>query len=112
MRSLNVVLIVTTSTPLTVNNFPGLEGLLGLIVATSNAGLALAAIRVGGGGGSGIAQAVSEVARAKFNGAGGPPWDHVPTIELPSALIVAVQHRHSHFYSRTIRCDRARRYRR
>src|ERR1044071_1135006 len=58
MRSLNVVLIVITSLPLTVNNFPGLAGSLGLMVATSNPPFASAAIGFGGGGGSGIAQAV------------------------------------------------------
>ena len=55
------------------------------MVATSNAGFAFAAIRTGGGGGSGIAQAVSGVARARFK-ASGAPWVHVPAIEFPSPL--------------------------
>ena len=86
MRSLKVVLTVMTSAPLTVNNLPGVAGLLGLIVATSKAGSAFAAIRVGVGGGSGIAHAVSGVARARLSGVAGPPWDHVPAIEFLSSL--------------------------
>src|SRR5262249_22565040 len=83
--SLNVVLMVMTLTPLTVNNLPGVLGLLGLIVATSNVGFALAAIRAGGGGGSGIAHAVSGVALARFRGKDAGPWLKVPEIVLPSA---------------------------
>src|SRR5208283_3421143 len=58
MRSFNVVFTVTTSRPLTVNILPGRVGSLGLIVATSKAGSAFAAIRTGGRGGSGIVHAV------------------------------------------------------
>src|SRR5215831_5400357 len=86
IMSLNVVLIVMTLVPRTVKSFPGVFGLLGLIVATSNVGSALAAIRAGGGGGSGIAHAVSGVARARFNGKELGPWVNVPVIALPSAL--------------------------
>src|SRR5215475_8829617 len=86
IMSLNVVLIVMTFGPRTVKSFPGVFGLLGLIVATSNVGLALAAIRAGGGGGSGIAHAVSGVARARFNGKELGPWVKVPVSALPSAL--------------------------
>jgi len=50
------VFVVKISAPLNVIIFPGLAGPLGLIVATSNAGVALAAILTGGGGGPGIAQ--------------------------------------------------------
>jgi hypothetical protein len=53
--------------------FPGVPGLLGLMVATSNAGVASAAIDLGRRGGSGIAHAVSGVARVKFSGAGPGP---------------------------------------
>ena len=65
-----------------------MSGLAGLIVATSNAGLASAAISFGGGGGSGIVHAVSGVARANTRGDGAPPCDQVPVIEAPSAFIL------------------------
>src|SRR5215831_6319370 len=84
--SLIVVLMVTTSCPRRVNSLPGRLGSLGLMVATSNAGLALAAMRTGGGGGSGIAHAVSGVALARFRGNAGPPWLQFPVIVFPSAL--------------------------
>src|SRR5580692_8824991 len=83
--SLKLVLIVRTSGPLTVNPLPCRPGSLGLIVATSNAGLAFAAIRAGGGGASGIVHAVAGVARTRFRGIGAP-CVHVPLIEFPSAL--------------------------
>src|SRR5579883_3106044 len=44
-RSLTVVLTVRTSCPRMVNSLPGRLGSLGLMVATSNAGSALAAMR-------------------------------------------------------------------
>src|SRR6185436_18154873 len=52
--------MVLTFRPRTVNSLPGWSGLLNLIVATSNASGASAAI---GFGGSGMAHAVSFVAR-------------------------------------------------
>ena len=48
------------------------SGLAGLIVDTSNEGSAVAAITLGGGGGSGIAHAVAGVARTKSSGMGAP----------------------------------------
>src|SRR5580658_5516046 len=86
MTSLIVVLIVITSWPLSVNNLPGLLGSLGLMVATSTDGSAFAAMRTGGGGGSGIVQAVSGVALVRFSGTAGPPWVQVPVIVFPSPL--------------------------
>ena len=73
IRSLRVVLMVITSWPLTVNNLPALAGSLGLIVATSKAGFASAAIGFGGGGGSGMVHAVSGVAFVNLRGSSGPP---------------------------------------
>src|SRR6185369_11923000 len=61
------------------------SGRAGLMVATSKPGLASAAICTGGGGGSGIAQAVSGVAFVRLRGRG-TPWLQVPSIEFPSAL--------------------------
>src|SRR5215469_6325982 len=59
----------------------------GLIVATSNSGLASAAIFFTGAGGSGIAHAVSGVARVSVSVSGvGPPWLQLPEIELPSGF--------------------------
>jgi hypothetical protein len=63
----------------------GLAGSLGLIVATSNAGFAFAVIRCVEGGGSGIAHAVSGVARSRFK-ASGAAWVQVPAIDFPSPL--------------------------
>src|SRR5215472_3288061 len=57
----------------------------GLIVATSNSGLASAAILFTGAGGSGIAHAVSGVARVSVSGIGAP-WLQLPEIELPSGF--------------------------
>jgi len=59
---------------LTINPLPGLSGVAGLIVATSNSGVASAAIGFSGGGGSGIAQAFSAVARFRFKAIGLGPW--------------------------------------
>ena len=84
MRSATVVLIVMTCRPFTVNNLPGVSGLLGLIVATSKTAGASAAIALGGGG---IFHAVSGVARASVSGSDLPPCDQFPAIEFPSALI-------------------------
>jgi len=64
---------------------PGVAGLDGLIVATSNTRLALAAIGVGGAGGGGIVHAVVGVARARFSGTGAP-CVKVPAIEFRSSL--------------------------
>src|SRR5437764_14924312 len=89
IKSLSGVLVVVNRLPPplpTRMELPGVEGLDGLIVATSNAGTASAAIGFGGGGGSGIAHAVCCVARTSSNGEFGPPCDHVPLIALPSAL--------------------------
>src|SRR5687768_8066901 len=83
MRSPSVVLIVVNCRPRIVMTFPGVSGLLGLMVATSNAVGAFAAI---GFGGVGIGHAVSGVARLNVSGTGFPPCVKVPTIELPSAL--------------------------
>src|SRR5262245_46623576 len=56
-----------------------------LIVTTSNAGVASAAIGSGGAGGSGIAHAVSAVARISVSGTVCNAV-HVPASEFPSAL--------------------------
>src|SRR5215475_7616836 len=56
-----------------------------LIVATSNAGFASAAIGLGGAGGSGMVHAVSAVARIKLRGTV-PNCVHVPASEFPSPL--------------------------
>src|SRR5436190_7300391 len=60
-------------------------GVAGLMVDTSNSRFASAAIVFGGGGGSGIAHAVSGVAFTRFRGAG-PPCVQVPLIVLPSSF--------------------------
>src|SRR5690349_17203004 len=86
IRSLRVVFIVITSWPRTVNSLPGLAGSLGLMVATWKAGFASAAIRTGGGGGSGMVHAVSGVALVRTSGMAGPPWVQVPSIVFPSLL--------------------------
>src|SRR3954452_2993146 len=89
MSSLSGVLVVVKRLvpPLPTRiDMPCASGRLGLIVATSNVGVASAGISFGGGGGSGMVHAVAGVARAKFRGAGVPPWLHVPEIESPSAL--------------------------
>src|SRR5262245_46875759 len=57
----------------------------GLIVATSNSGLAFGSIIFGGGGGSGMVHAVSGVARVRVS-AVGIFCVHVPAIVFPSAL--------------------------
>src|SRR3981081_3551030 len=67
---------------------PCSSGLVGLMVATSNAGFASAAIGAMRGGGWGIAHSVAVVARAKLGGGGFCPCLHVPVMELSSALIV------------------------
>src|SRR4051794_10664478 len=64
---------------------PGVAGLDGLIVATSNTRFASAAIGLGGAGGAGMSQAVAGVARARFSGVDAP-CVNVPAIEFPSAL--------------------------
>src|SRR5690348_641199 len=88
MRSFRVVLVVVNMLlpprP-TRMDWPGVAGLDGLIVATSNARLALAAIGVGGGGGAGMAHAVVGVAFVRFSGVDAP-CVQVPAIELPSPL--------------------------
>ena len=84
IRSFAVVLMETTSLPLTVNSLPSRAGFLGLMVASSKAKLAFAVMRTGGGGGSGIAHAVSGVARTRFSGSGAP-WVQVPVISFPLA---------------------------
>src|SRR5690242_17385795 len=56
-----------------------------LIVATSKTGFASAAIGFGGAAGSGIAHAVSAVARIKVNGMA-CACVHVPASEFPSGL--------------------------
>src|ERR1700683_2949552 len=77
------VVVNTLAPPLPNPRENASSGLLGLIVATSIPGSP--AIGFGGGGGSGIAQAVSGVARARFRGSGAP-WLQVPAMEFPSAL--------------------------
>src|SRR4051812_19027778 len=88
MRSFKVVFVVVKRLlpprP-TRMDCPGVAGLDGLIVATSNARLALAAIGVGGGGGAGMAHAVAGVARTRFSG-DDPPCVQVPAIALRSSL--------------------------
>src|SRR5215469_2928066 len=63
----------------------GSSGRESLIVATSNAGFASVAIGFGGAGGSGIAHAVSAVARISVSGTVCNAV-HVPASEFPSAL--------------------------
>ncbi len=59
-----------------------------MMVATVNSGFALAGIDAGGGGGSGIVQAVSSVARTRLSGSAGPPCVNFPLMVLPSPLRV------------------------
>src|SRR6476469_9671147 len=88
MMSFNVVFVVVKRLlpprP-TRMDCPRVSGLDGLIVATSNTRLALAAIGAGGGGGAGIAQAVAGVARTRFSGEDAP-CVQVPAIEFRSSL--------------------------
>src|ERR1039457_7201017 len=103
MRSFKVVLTVTTSWPLTVNILPGRAGSLGLMVATSKAGLASAAIRTGGGGASGIAHAVAGGAH-QIQGHRPPlgpgPQNRVP---VPTHLpLIATQPADRNLYRRTV----------
>src|SRR3954471_18300761 len=88
MRSFNVVLVVVKRLlpprP-TRMDCPGVAGSDGLMVATSNTRLALAAIGVGGAGGGGMAHAVAGVARARVSGTGAP-CVKVPAIVLRSSL--------------------------
>ena len=86
MRSLTDVFTVVNRRPLSRYILPGMLGLLGLMVATSNEGLASAAIGFGRAGGSGMVHAVSAVARFRFKGRGMGPWVQVPASVLPSAL--------------------------
>src|ERR1700682_6403722 len=74
--------------PLTANPLPCVPGFVGLIVATSNAGDASAAIAFGRAAGSGIAHAVSLVARFRVRDSGASPWVQVPAIEVRSAFRV------------------------
>ena len=62
----------------------GASGRLGLIVATVNSGFAFAGIMAGGGGGSGMVQAVWSVVRTRFSGSALAPCVHFPLIVLPS----------------------------
>src|SRR5438445_6240238 len=84
MRSFAVVLPVEKRRPLTLKYLPGVPGLLGLIVATSNTGLASAAIGFTGAGGLGIVHAVSLVATFRSRGSGLAPWVQVPVIKVLS----------------------------
>src|ERR1035441_9975327 len=86
MRSLRDVLIVEKLRPRTIKPLPCVSGLLGLMVATSNTGLASAAIGFSRTGGSGIGHAVSSVTCFRFRGIGEPPWVQMPVIEAPSAF--------------------------
>ncbi len=88
MSQLTEVLVVVTSWPLKPYPWPWMFGLLGLMVATTNAGSAFFGIGFGGGSGFGMVHAVSAVARARFRGIVGPPWLQLPEIELPSELTV------------------------
>src|SRR3569833_3890782 len=65
---------------------PCRSGSLGLMVAASQEGAAFSAMGVGGGGVSGIVQAVFSVARVISSGVGAP-WVHVPVIAVPSVLL-------------------------
>src|SRR3954471_10177833 len=88
MRSFSVVFVVVKRLlpprP-TRMDCPGVAGLDGLIVATSNTRLAFAAIGVGGAGGAGISQAVAGVARARLSGEDAP-CVQVPAIDFRSSL--------------------------
>jgi hypothetical protein len=64
---------------------PGDWGSLGLMVATSKEGLASDAIGLGG---SGIAHAVSALARSRSSGIGIVSSIQVPAIDLPSPDIL------------------------
>src|ERR1700733_14220045 len=69
IRSARVVLwVFILPLRFTTSAQPGCLGSDGLMVATSNSGLAFGSIILGGGGGSGIDQAVCGVARARFRG--------------------------------------------
>src|SRR5689334_25215918 len=86
IRSLKEVLRVEKFTPFIRIALPEVSGLLALTVATSNTAFALAAIALGRAGGSGMAHAVSAVARFKSSGRGLGPCVQVPFMEFPSAL--------------------------
>src|SRR5665213_3771689 len=89
MSQFTEVLTVITSWPRKPYPCPPPRwGSLGLMVATANSGFAVAGITSGGGGGSGMAQAVSLVARTRFNGRAGPPCVQFPLMVLPSPLRV------------------------
>ena len=59
-----------------------------MMVATVNSGFAVAGILKGAGGGFGMVQTVSSVARARLSGSAGPPCVHFPLMVLPSPLRV------------------------
>src|SRR6516165_880876 len=64
--------------------WPGVSGLLGLIVATSNEGFASAGMAAGRGGGAGNAHACSELTFLRVRFAWGPTLI-VPSSVMPSA---------------------------
>src|SRR5262245_54842830 len=90
---------------------PGRFGSEGLIVATSNWGFAFASIIFGGGGGSGIAQAVVGVAFTRVNGSG---WPLTPcavngvAVAAERPVVGPVQRRDIDFDSLTARFNRLR----
>src|ERR1700734_2844173 len=77
--------MVVKRRPFTRNALPGVSGLLGLMTATSNAGLASDAIGFARAGGFGIVHAVSFVARFRVRGSDCGPWVQNPAIEVPAA---------------------------
>src|SRR5262245_12592520 len=78
-----VMLSVPNLRPRTVIAWPGVSGLLGLIVATSNAGFQSAGLGVRGGGAGGV-HAASAVTFLRSSLADPGPCDHVPSIEPAS----------------------------
>src|SRR4051794_41806103 len=81
MRSFSVVFVVVKRLlpprPTRID-CPGVAGLDGLIVATSNTRLAVAAIGVGGGGGGGKGPPGAGGGPANGRGGGPPPGDGSP----------------------------------
>src|ERR1700722_154318 len=90
IRSFALVLRHIYWPPLKPTFLPGRLGTLGLIVATSKAGLALASIGGILGDGGGMVHSVSGVARVKIRGSELDPWVQVPLKVFPSGLSLPV----------------------
>ena len=98
---------------------PGCFGSDGLMVATSNSGLAFGSIILGGGGGSGIVQADCGIARGEFHGRAlhrepRRGEDSARIVPLRPMLICAVESIESAFQGTdvSIECRRSRSHKR